>query len=427
VNNISFIGLGKLGLPLALLMAKNNKVIAIDRNVKALELLRSGISHIKETDIQLLFDSVKESIQFTADYSLVINTDISVILVNTPSDKHGNFSNQYIIEALTEICNNIRGKKSFHSFIISSTVMPLSLENEFIPLIEKLLNTKVNKGFDICYVPDFVALGSVIHDFCNPEFVVVGESNQKIGEIVSGIYQSFLRSNVPFCYMSLTEAEIAKVSLNAYITMKLSFVNFLGMLCSKIENVDVNKITSTIGKDRRISSYYFKSGTPFGGFCFPRDTTAFIKFADKLDMSATQMVATKDINNMLFQYILEKVLSYRKDAISILGVTFKPNSIEIEESLGWFLLTELTKRGIEVHVYDPLLKIDNITNVIYHMDLKECILSTSLCVITLMHNEFRKIEDSWAMVDKSVILDCWGFLNQKFDKFVYHKLYEYNS
>ncbi len=238
-------------------------------------------------------------------------SDVSVILVNTQIGD--SYSSEYVISALNDLCDELKGSdKPYHLFILSSTVLPGEIENKLIPLVEKITGRKVNEGFGFCYVPDVVKLGSVIKDFENPDVTIIGKSDNRAGELTKEIYQSIPKNNPPIVEMSLTEAEVSKVSLNAYLVTKISFANFLSNLCEKIDDVNVDKVTNAIGFHKPISPYFLKGGLSFGGTCFPRDTWAFIELSKQFGLEATQLIATDEINQSQNTNLYKKVISFNK-------------------------------------------------------------------------------------------------------------------
>ena len=195
---ISLIGLGKLGLPLLSTFAYNGqKIIGIDVDQNKISILKKNELPFYETNLKEYLIGGRENIEYSFSFKEVVDaTDVAIILVNTPSDENGEFSNRYIYSALDDICNalNNSNKKDF-LFIISSTVMPTSLE-KIIHKIEKNTNRKLNEDFGIVYIPDLVALGSVIKDFENPDVVILGESSSKYGDIAIEIYSKIFNSQV---------------------------------------------------------------------------------------------------------------------------------------------------------------------------------------------------------------------------------------
>lgn len=355
---ISFLGLGKLGLPLATNFAKNaHEVIAIDKNQTLITKLSNGEVPWVEKDLDINLLKSKPHIEFTTSVEKVADTDATIILVNTPSNKKdGSFSNLYVEEVIRDVAFELKKKnKKNHLFILSSTVMPTSINDNFIPLIESLNNWKVNEDFGFCYVPDFVAIGQVIYDFENPDFLLIGQSNKFYGDIVAKLYGSIIKNDSKIIKLSISEAEICKVALNAYITTKISFANYLGVLCEKLDpNINVDNVTNTIGIDKRIGTRYFKSGASYGGTCFPRDTWAFMKISKNLGLSAFQMEANEKINDLTDEFVLNKILQRKIKKIGLIGLGFKPGTSVVTEGLAIKLCKLLTGKGYELYTYDLL-------------------------------------------------------------------------
>lgn len=426
-KKISLVGLGKLGLPLAVCFASRGfKTIGVDINEKIVESLNGGISPIMEPKLQEFITKFRKKFRATTNIQEAITeTDITIILVATPSDPDGNFSNKYVESALESLSKVLKknGKK-YHLFVISSTLMPGSINRRLIPIIERHSGRKINIGFGVGYVPDFVALGNVIHNFLNPDFVLIGESDKYVGNQISFIYRKLCKNKPVIARMSLISAEIAKVSLNAYITTKMSFVNVLANICEKIPGADVDKITGTIGIDKRISPYYFKGGLSFGGTCFPRDTKSFIRFAGDLGINARLIKEVDKINkfqDVHFFNLVMKNLPFKSKKVSILGLAFKPNTPVITESPAIKLITKLLKRKVKIAVYDPLA-INNTKNIFedkiqYTKSVKDCLSRSSCWVIATPDEKFKKINDSFVRNRPTTIIDCWRILNsQKFSK-----------
>jgi UDPglucose 6-dehydrogenase len=355
---ISFLGLGKLGLPLATNFAKNgHQTIAIDKNQSLITKLNNGEVPWIETDLDTNLQKSNSYIEFTTSLEKVADTDATIILVNTPSNKKdGSFSNLYVEEVIRDVAFELKkNNKKNHLFILSSTVMPTSINDNFIPLIESLNSWKVNEDFGFCYVPDFVAIGQVIFDFENPDFLLIGQTNSFYGDIVATLYSSIIKNNAKIINLTISEAEICKVALNAYITTKISFANYLGVLCEKLDStINVDNVTNTIGIDKRIGTKYFKSGASYGGTCFPRDTWAFMKISKNLGLSAFQMEANEKINDLVDEFILNKILQRKIKKIGLIGLGFKPGTSVVTEGLAIKLCKLLTGRGYDIYMYDLL-------------------------------------------------------------------------
>jgi UDPglucose 6-dehydrogenase len=403
--NISFVGLGKLGLPLACCLAQSgNKVLGVDKNEYVLDTLSEGRLPFYEPGLDKIFPHVN-FIGFTDSYQRAIDeTEATIILVNTQLGDNG-YSSEFVEDVLTDLAMNLRKSvKEKHLIVLSSTVLPGTIK-KLIKLVEKISKRKYGEEFGFSYVPDFVKLGNVIEDFKNPEFFLVGANN--IDDIVDtqSIWYKFHENDAPKKILTLEEAEIAKVALNAYIVNKITFANFLGQLCEGIENVNVHNITKTIGIDKRISPYFFGYGTPYGGTCFPRDTSAFIKFAKDRKKTANNLIFSEEVNEMVYRSIFDKVKSYKK--VGVLGISFKPNSPVVIGSPSARLIRDLLDLEIEVNGYDSISETySNLDmNINEFSTPQECIDNSD--VIVIMHPD--KLFSSLNYVDKKVV-DYWGIV-----------------
>ena len=411
--NISFIGLGKLGLPLATNFARyGKKVLAIDLNESLLETLNNKKAPWIETGLQENIDNAEDNITYTNSYDEVADADNTIILVNTPSvERDGSFSNEYVISALTSTCNEIvkKGKDS-HNFILSSTVMPGSIYSEFIPLIESITGWTLGEQLNFSCVPDLVAIGSIVKDFRAPDFVLIGAHDANVAQDTFQLYACMLKLAPPTSKVNLQEAELAKVALNAYITTKISFANYLGNLAEKLPGVNVDNVTNAIGQDKRIGTKYFKAGAPYGGTCFPRDTWAFLKVSNKVGMFAEQMAANEKINNDTLDTIANKIGN--EQLIGLLGLGFKPGTSVTTEGLAEKLLTMGKLKNKSVMVYDKY--IDTLTNLSSDVDQELTFASDleNLCstVDTIIICNGDKAYDYSKIPENINVIDPWRAL-----------------
>jgi len=401
---ISFIGLGKLGLPLASLLSESgHDIYGIDKNSTLISNLSKGKISTSEKNLQQVFTNAKSGFKaFSTSYkNIFVNTDATIILVNTQIGTDG-YSDVLVKKVFNNLSKEFKSsKKPYHLFVLSSTVLPGTI-SKLVKKFEKDTQKIHGKDFGLVYVPDFVKLGSVIEDFKNPEFFLVGSTYEKDYITVNNIWENMHTNLVKKISVSLEEAEIAKISLNAFIVNKISFANYLYILCKNIDNVNPKNITDVIGLDSRIGSKFFSPGTPFGGTCFPRDTDAFLKFASDNNHIAKHVSFSNDINEMLYSDLIEQLLPYKK--IGILGISFKENTDVITGSPSIRLIELLDKTNQQIYAYDfNSVEIEiNYLNLNICDSLNECIDNCE--VILIMHNDSRfknldfkgkKIIDPW--------------------------------
>jgi len=219
--------------------------------------------------------------------------------------------------------------------------------------------------------------------------------------------------------MSIISAEITKLSLNSYVTMKISFANTLAAICEAVPGADIDAITAALGADRRIAPSYLKGGLSYGGPCFPRDNRAFAAFAREQQQEAVLAQATDAVNRARINQTVRKIMSYLETgtgrSVAILGLAYKANTSVIEESAGVKIIEELLRDDVEIIAYDPIA-LDNARgrfgdNILYSSSVRECFSQSSLCVITTMADNFREISADDIVHNPTTIIDCWRMLD----------------
>ncbi|MBI2100021.1 MAG: UDP-glucose/GDP-mannose dehydrogenase family protein [Candidatus Vogelbacteria bacterium] len=436
MKEVSVVGLGKLGACLATCLAfRGYEVLSHDKNPARVNLINNGQAPVVEPRLQELIDRVGPKLQATANPSEVIkNSHITFIVLPTPSTKRGDFSDRYLQDFFQASAPSLKQKKGYHLFVITSTVSPGTTTNHLIPLIERLSEKKINNDFGLCYNPEFIALGNVVNDMLKPDLVLIGESDKGAGDRLAKVYLQLCENSPPIARMSIAGAEIAKISLNAYVTMKISFANTLGNICERVPGADVDAITAALGADKRISPYYLKSGAAFGGPCFPRDSKAFSVFTKQLGLEAKLSEATERVNHGQVKNLLNKIEQAIKEvsnpSISLLGLAYKTKTPVVEESITLAIIRFLLKQHprIKISVYDPLAMSttreifgDKIN---YAASMAECLSQSSLWVVVTTEPEFQTISRKHLKRKPTTIIDCWRILDQ--DKlgagFKYHAL-----
>ena len=447
MQTISIVGLGKLGSPfLATCASRGFNVIGIDVNDDLVKLINQGKTPVDEPGLEQLIAKNRRKIKATSDYNEAINnSDITFIIVPTPSTKNGAFSNEYVVSAVVKIGKVLAKKDKFHLVVVTSTIMPKSMDIEIIPALEKASGKRLNKDFGVCYNPEFIALGSVIDNLLNPDVVLIGESGEKSGEILESFYLRFCTNKPPIVRMNFVNAEIAKIALNSYITTKISFANTLAQMCEKVPGGDVDEVTKALGLDSRIGKKYLKGALPYGGPCFPRDNRAFSFFAKKVGTKAPIASATDLVNENIAHQIVKKIdkigvnkqsfstnkqsFSTNKNCkIAILGLAYKPDTDVAEESAGVKIANLLSRKNAKVYVWDPkaMAKARELLSpkVLLARSLRDCLSQSDIIIIATPWPEFKSIKPGdLATSDKRpFLLDCWRILDRlKYDKVAFYQ------
>jgi UDPglucose 6-dehydrogenase len=419
--SISLIGIGKLGAPMAACFAARGfEVKAVDLTPNKVDAINRGVAPVHEPGLTEL---IKESAgRLTAGQNIgeaVQKSDVTFVVVGTPSDTTGGFSLQYVLPTCEAIGRAIATKKTFHLVVLTSTVMPGSTGGAVRAALERSSGKRCGHDFGLCYNPEFIALGTVIRDFYNPDFLLIGESDSRSGEMLSGIYKNVCKNSPAIARMNLMNAEITKLAVNTYITTKISYANMLARLCEKLPDADVNVVTDALGLDTRIGSKYLKGAVSYGGPCFPRDNRAFAALASRVGASSGLAEATDVFNRAQIKSLAEVVKSHHsgEEAIGILGLTYKPNTDVVEESFGLLLAQELASANLDVIVFDPsgdaARALNNFENIRVAASAQVCIDASGVVVLATPWQEFREIPaGEWAHEDSPrTVIDCWRALS----------------
>ena len=259
--------------------------------------------------------------------------------------------------------------------VVTSTVMPGSMDNELKYAIEKSSGKVAGVDFGFCYNPEFIALGSVVSDMLNPDLVLIGESDIQSGDWLESFYKSVVDSTPEYKRMRSVEAEITKLAVNTYVTTKISYANMVSELCEKLPNANSDIVLDAVGSDTRIGNKYLKGGTAYGGPCFPRDNQAFTALGNQLDTCTAIAKATDYINSYQTDRLANWVLkcgSPNSSVVGILGLSYKPGTPVIENSQGINLAKKLNAAGFNVKIHDELAKYDPATDGLFGVDRLIC-------------------------------------------------------
>lgn len=353
--NVAVIGLGKLGLPLAALHSKYNRVYGIDTNERAVKTINNGGCPIDEKDLAPLVAQAVQDGRLTAhtDFDPVSWCEMTMIIVPTPSGDDGKFTNKYVLDALVKVGKALRKQQGYHTVVIVSTVMPGSCDGEIAGTLELNSDRRVGGDLGLVYSPEFIALGSVLHDMQMPDMLLIGESDERAGDMYMQVARQVVTKEFDAYFTNLVNAELAKIAINTYVTMKISFANMIGQLCERLPGANANDVTEAVGMDSRIGAKYLKPGVSFGGPCFPRDNTAFGALLHDTNVYAPLPYATDIVNKQQILRVQQLIRHTGRDRVAIFGLAYKPGTTVVEESFGMKLAEALLEDEYEVLVYDP--------------------------------------------------------------------------
>jgi UDPglucose 6-dehydrogenase len=415
----SIVGLGKLGASMAAAIAsRGSSVIGVDVVHQSVDKLNSGIAPVQETGLQDLIAANRERLRATTSHEEAIHqSDVTFVIVPTPSDERGAFTLQYAQWAFKEIGKALATKQGYHLVVLTSTVLPGATRYGLLPLLEQESGKRCGRDFGLCYSPEFIALGSVIRDFLNPDFTLIGEFDERSGSVLEQAYASILANHAPCKRMSLENAELAKISVNTYVTMKISFANMLADLCERIPGGDVDVVTDAIGADSRIGRKYLTGALGYGGPCFPRDNVALSFLANALGTRADLAEVTDTRNRGLADSVLTRIAPYiaKGSTVAVLGLAYKPASPVVDESQGVYLAQAISRAGARVVAYDPLAS-DTARAVLQEVvildSIRDCLAQADVVLITTPDPAFKALtaDDFLAGRDRATVVDFWRIL-----------------
>jgi UDPglucose 6-dehydrogenase len=415
---IAVVGLGKLGAPLAAVLAsKGNDVLGVDVNPDAVRLLNEGRAPVEEPGLQELVSQSRDRLSATTDVAKSADADASILLVPTPSDDRGAFSNEHLLAALDELGRGLAARDGYHVVVVGSTVMPGSCDAEIRPAFEHASGRRVGETLGLCYSPEFIALGNVIRDMLEPDMVLIGESDARAGDVLERLYAGVCENDPPFRRMSLVNAELTKIAVNTYVTMKISYANTLADMCERLPGADVEAVTDALGLDTRIGGKYLRGAIAYGGPCFPRDNKAFGVLARDLGAEPLLAEATDMVNALQTDRLARVVRSRLKtgSSVGILGLAYKPDTGVIDESPGVALAQLLGAEGYEVRVYDPVAMDAalQLLGGIAHGSASavEVLAQSDVTVIATPWPEFADLPiDGIEREGCPIVIDCWRLL-----------------
>jgi UDPglucose 6-dehydrogenase len=417
---VNVVGLGKLGAPLAAVLASRGfEVIGLDVNKVLVDAMNAGNMPIVEPQLNELIAANRPRLKATMDANEAIqNSDASFVIVPTPSGSDGFFSNRFVIQAMETLGKALRNKTGYHVVVITSTVMPGSTGTVIKEALEAASGRKVGPDLGLCYNPEFIALGSVVRDMLYPDSILVGEGDKKAGDMLAGIYLQMCETKPPVQRMNWISAELTKIAVNTYVTTKISYANMLAEMCERLPGADVDVVTKALGADTRIGAKYLKGAMGYGGPCFPRDNVAFAKLAEKLGARADVAVATDAINNHQIGRLTDLVAKFAKSGtkIAIIGLSYKPQTPVVEESHSVKLAARLADAGYVVTVHDPLAQDAALIalgeKVIGAASLESAVKDCDLLIVGTGWPQYKDIDPSWTKRPgaKMTILDLWRTL-----------------
>ncbi|MEO0087620.1 MAG: UDP-glucose/GDP-mannose dehydrogenase family protein, partial [candidate division WOR-3 bacterium] len=413
---ITIIGTGYVGLTTGACFAHiGHKVICVDNDEKKIDLLNQGIIPIYEPKLDKIVEEAKKKglISFTTDIAYgVKNSKVLFIAVGTPPKETGEPDLSYV----ENVASQIGEYMDSYRLIVEKSTVPVKTAQWIRTTIARFNKKKVD--FDVAVNPEFLREGSAVDDFLHPDRIVIGVENKRAEEILLEIYKPI---KAPILVTDLASAELIKHASNAFLAMKISFINAIAIICEKA-GADVEMVAKGMGLDKRIGPHFLKAGVGYGGFCFPKDLAAFIKIAEELGYDFRLLKEVAQINEKQKEYFvkkIEKVLWNLKDKnIGVLGLSFKPNTDDIRFAPALDIINLLKKEGARIKAYDPkaMEKAKEVIRDIIYCDnpYDVCKDADCLALITeweeFAYLDFAKIK---SLMRQPIIFDGRNFLDKE--------------
>ena len=348
---INIYGLGYVGsVSAACLASDGHEVLGIDVDRAKVDCVSEGMSPVVEPGLTELIERSVKAGTLRASADKVDDADVSLVCVGTPSNENGSLCLDYMTRAIAQIGCWLRKTDDFHVVCIRSTVLPGTIDGIVIPALEQHSGKRAGHDFGVCMNPEFLREGSSIRDYHCPPFTIIGELNERSGDVVAALYS---RLPAPVIRTQLGVAEMVKYAGNAFHALKITFANEVGNICKRL-GLDGREVMEIFCRDQKlnVSPAYLQPGFAFGGSCLPKDLRALLHRAKELDVESTLLraILTSNAQQVHEAYRLIKRTGYKK--VAMLGLSFKPGTDDLRESPNAELTELLIGKGYHVTIFD---------------------------------------------------------------------------
>ncbi len=360
---ISIFGLGYVGAVSAGCLANDgHEVVGVDPNETKVDLINRGITPIIENEIgEMIAEAVGQDLlrATTNVREAVLDTEISLICVGTPSQLNGNLDLSYVRRVCEQIGAALREKPDFHVVVARSTMLPGSMRNVVIPALEQYSGKQAGVDFGVCNNPEFLREGTAVYDYYNPPKTVIGETDTKAGDMLVKLYE---KMEAPMIRTDVETAEMVKYTDNNWHALKVAFANEIGNICKAV-GIDGHRVMEIFCQDTKLnlSPYYMKPGFAFGGSCLPKDVRALTYKGRSLDLDLPVLNAIMPSNQRQVEKGIEMIMGHGKRKVGFLGFAFKAGTDDLRESPLVDVIESLLGKGYELRLYDKNVNLAALT------------------------------------------------------------------
>lgn len=418
---ITVIGAGYVGLVTATCLAEvGHQVLCAKKSEKKLNMLKKGISPIYEPGLtEMLQKNLKENrIEFTKDTEKAINFSEAIfICVGTPTAEDGNADLSQVKEVVGSIAEHMDGYK----LIIEKSTVPVNTHLK----IKEMVKGSVDIDFDVASNPEFLAEGTSVYNFMNPSRIVVGVDSERAKKIFEEIYEPFTSKGYPLLFTDIPSAEIIKYASNAFLAIKISYINMIADLCEKT-GANIDDVAKGVGLDHRIGDKFLNAGLGYGGSCLPKDVNALIHTYKELDLDIGLLQETEKINQnrreIFYRQVEETLGELEGRTITLWGLAFKPNTDDIRAAPAIDIARKLSEAGANLKLYDPQAEINfsrvlpESGNVTYFEDKYDALKDSHALLLITEWDEFKvsDIDKIRELMASPNIIDGRNVLDKQF-------------
>ena len=355
---IAVIGLGFVGLTLSSVLASRGiTTIGIDSDRKKCSKIAKGIPTFFEPNLEkTLKKALKKKLIITNKLYSINNCNFIFITVGTPEKKNGEIDLSFIKEVARSVGKLISKNKKKPIILIKSTVIPGTMKNVVLPILERNSKKKAGKDFGLISNPEFLQESRAIQDTIKPHVVILGGYRTKFMKKTEKFFSRF-NPNVPIIITNHQTTEMIKYAHNTFLATKISFINQIANICQGIPDTNIDDVANTMGLDPRIGNLFLNAGPGYGGSCLPKDIKAIINLSSKLGVNPTLLTAVEKINKQQISHIVtlvkQNIGKINGKKLTILGVAFKPGTDDIRNSVSIDLVKRLLKLGAKITIHDP--------------------------------------------------------------------------
>ena len=359
--NIAIIGTGYVGLVTGACLADlGNNVVCIDSNIEKINNIKKSVMPFYEPGLkEIVSRNLKNSrLSFVSKYNYISSSELIFLCLDTPTGKSGKADLTNLYQALESLSKYLCKSAT----IVMKSTVPLGTNRK---VIDKLTKTLVKNQKDIqisiCSNPEFLKEGSAINDFLRPERIVIGADSSKTFELMHRLYKPLNRKTNKIIEMTIESAELTKYASNTFLATKISFINQIAKI-AELSNANIHEIRRGMGSDSRIGKDFLYAGLGYGGSCFPKDIKALIETEKNLNLDSSFFREVNNINDSMIKNLEEKIKKFYKGSslrdktIMIWGISFKPNTDDVRDSVAIKFAKTISKKVKKIYMYDPMVK-----------------------------------------------------------------------